>query len=189
MDTIKLTKKSNILKFGDLNSILEETINSYEWSSLQDVFNESSNICLVGHGGNLAVADHMAADLTRLTNFEKSTFCPGSAIMGTSFINDSNFDNWMVLWLKSIINSLKGQKTLIIGISSSGRSKDIENLFNEAKKYDIKTCLITAKNSLSISADIEVVTKTESYHSSEVVALALGYQLVHGFGFTCPDIK
>ena len=87
----------------------------------------------------------------------------------------------MVLWLKSIINSLNFDKTLLIGISSSGRSNDIANLFLQAKKYGIKTALITAKKSFSIEKDIEVVTNTESYHSSEIVALALGYQLVHGF--------
>ena len=189
MDSVKAKQYSNHLEFGDISKTIKQIVESNEWSTLQESFNYSENIGLVGHGGNLAVADHMSADITRLTDFKKSTFCPGSAIMSTSFINDSNFDQWMVLWLKSIINSLNFDKTLLIGISSSGRSNDIANLFLQAKKYGIKTALITAKKSFSIEKDIEVVTNTESYHSSEIVALALGYQLVHGFGHTCPVIK
>ena len=189
MDSVKAKEISSILQFGDISKTIKNVVESEEWSELQNIFNISDNIGIVGHGGNLAVADHMSADITRLTDFKKSTFCPGSAIISTSFINDSSFDQWMVLWLKSIINSLNFEKTLLIGISSSGRSQDIANLFLEAKKYGIKTALISAKTSHNIEKDIEVVTNTESYHSSEIVALALGYQLVHGFGHTCPLIK
>ena len=177
-----------MLEFGDITGTLEDTINTFEWSSLQDSFNKSKTIILVGHGGNLAVADHIAVDITRLTNYKKSTICPGSAIVATSFINDTTFDNWMTCWLKSLLPSLDVKQTLIIGISSSGRSNDISRLFQEAEKKNIKTALITAKKSEKIKSDIQVVTNAKSYHSSEIIALALGYQLVHGFGYNCPDI-
>ena len=189
MQKIENEIASKTLKFGDITNTIENIVSSEEWSKFQDVFNLSQNIGIVGHGGNLAVADHISADITRLTNFQKSTFCPGSAIINTSYINDSNFDQWMVLWLRSIKNALNFQETFLIGISSSGRSNDIAYLFEEAKKYNIKTGLITAKKSEKIFSDIEIVTNTESYHSSEIVALALGYQLVHGFGHTCPNIS
>ena len=177
-----------MLEFGDITSTLEDTIGTFEWSSLQDSVNKAKTIILVGHGGNLAVADHISVDITRLTNYQKSTICPGSAIVATSFINDSTFDNWMTCWLKSLLPSLDIQQTLLIGISSSGRSDDISNLFQEAEKINMKTALITAKKSEKIKSDIQVVTNAKSYHSSEIIALALGYQLVHGFGYNCPDI-
>ena len=40
----------------------------------------------------------------------------------------------------------------------------------------------------SFKSDIQVITEAKSYHSSEIIALALGYQLVHGFGYNCPNI-
>ena len=182
-------KQQNILKFGDITGLVTQTISTYAWENLQSCFNKSKTIILVGHGGNLAIADHISVDITRLTNFEKSTICPGSAIAATSHINDSGFNNWMTRWLKSIIQTLDVKETLLIGISSSGRSKDISELFKEANLQNIKTALITAKPSKEINSDIQVVTYAESYHSSEIIALALGYQLVHGFGFNCPDIN
>ena len=181
-------KQKNILEFGDLTGTIEKTIASKEWEKLQKSFNKSKTIILVGHGGNLAVADHIAVDITRLTNFKKSTICPGSAIAATSYINDTNFDEWMSRWFKSLINSIKREETLLIGISSSGRSNDISNLFNTAYLENIETALITAKPSLKIKSNIQVVTNAETYHSSEIIALALGYQLVHGYGYNCPKI-
>ena len=182
-------KQLNMLEFGDITGILKKTIATPEWSNLQDSFNEAKTIILVGHGGNLAVADHISVDISRLTNYKKSTICPGSAIVATSYINDTSFNDWMTCWLKSLLPSLDVEQTLIIGISSSGRSNDISNLFLEAERRNIKTSLITAKSSLTIKSDIQVVTNAISYHSSEIIALALGYQLVHGFGYSCPRIS
>ena len=179
----------NMLEFGDITGTLRDTIRTIQWSKLQDSFNKSKTIILVGHGGNLAVADHISVDITRLTKYKKSTICPGSAILATSYINDTSFDTWMTCWLKSLMPSINVDETLLIGISSSGRSGDISSLFTEAKANNIKTALITAKPSERIESDIEVVTKAKSYHSSEIVALALGYQLVHGFGYNCPEIN
>ena len=181
-------KQKNILEFGDLTGTIEKTIATREWEELQDLFNKSKTIILVGHGGNLAIADHIAVDITRLTNFEKSTICPGSAIVATSHINDTNFDEWMVRWFKSLIKSISREETLLIGISSSGGSNDISKLFDEAYLQNIKTALITAKSTTKIKSNIQVITNAETYHSSEIIALALGYQLVHGYGYNCPKI-
>ena len=94
----------------------------------------------------------------------------------------------MTKWLKSLIKSINISETLLIGISSSGKSSDISELFKEAKIHNLETALITAKPSDQIKSDIQVITEAKSYHSSEIVALALGYQLVHGFGYNCPNI-
>lgn len=187
MTTLNTNKTitNSLLDFGDISMIISETSKTKEWLDLQETFNSKSTIVIVGHGGNLAVSDHIAADVTRLTNFNKKTLCPGSAILATSFINDSSFDDWLVSWFKA--QPIDYANTLIIGISSSGKSRDIQNLFNYANNIGIYTSLITAKSSEIISSN-QVVTKCKSYHGSELVALGLGYQLVHGFGCVCPKI-
>ena len=189
MTLLKSNTKSlntNLLDFGNITEIISDVVSTENWNELQNIFNEKSTIIIVGHGGNLAVSDHISADITRLTNFKKKTLCPGSAILATSYINDTSFDDWLVTWFKS--QPINPEDSLIIGISSSGKSKDIEKLFDFANKNGVFTSLITAANS-SIDSKNQIVTKCSSYHSSELVALALGYQLVHGFGYTCPIIK
>ena len=90
--------RSPLLEFGDITSTIEATTSSDSWVSTQDKFNKSRNIVVLGHGGNLAVADHIAVDISRLTKYSKQTFVPGSAIVCTSLINDTSFDDWMKNW-------------------------------------------------------------------------------------------
>ena len=52
-----------------------------------DKFNKCDDIYVLGHGGNLAIADHAAVDITRLSNGTKNAMCPGSGIVATSLIN------------------------------------------------------------------------------------------------------
>ena len=53
----------------------------------------------------MGVADHTAVDMTRLSNGTKNAMCPGSCVVATSLINDTNFDQWMVQWLKMVTSS------------------------------------------------------------------------------------
>ena len=117
-----------MLDFENIGEKFTATVNSREWKKLQKVFNNCNDIYVLGHGGNLAVADHAAVDITRLSNGTKNAMCPGSAIVATSLINDSGFDQWMVAWLTSRTSTrTKSQmkKSLVLGISSSGNSIDI----------------------------------------------------------------
>ena len=70
MESVKAKQYSNLLEFGDISQTIKQVVESNQWSNLQECFNNSENIGLVGHGGNLAVADHMSADITRLTDFK-----------------------------------------------------------------------------------------------------------------------
>ena len=179
-----------MLEIGNIDKLIEELKQNQEWNDLQQKFNDCNSIVYVGHGGNLAIADHIAVDTVRLTQNKKATFSPGSAIAATSFINDSDFEQWLVNWFKSISSLLDTSKTVIIGISSSGKSKDIIKLFEFCDHHNFKTALITAKRNNEIpKSTICINTNCESYHKSEVVALALGYQLILDAGFCCPAIN
>ena len=109
-----------MLDIGDIDARLSLIEASPSWQALTTAFTRSTNVVVVGHGGNLAIADHIAVDISRLTNQTKSTFSPGSAIAATSFINDTSFEDWMVSWFQSFSSSINLSSTLVIGISSSG---------------------------------------------------------------------
>ena len=91
-----------MLDFENIGEKFVRIVNTEDWRNLQDKFNRCNEIYVLGHGGNLAVADHAAVDITRLSNGTKNAVCPGSAIVATSLINDSSFDQWMVQWLSLI---------------------------------------------------------------------------------------
>ena len=91
-----------MLNIENIESLFYEVINSDEWKELQEKFNNADDIYVLGHGGNLAVASHAAIDISRLSNGTKNAMCPDSATVVTSLINDTDFDQWMVQWLKMI---------------------------------------------------------------------------------------
>jgi fructoselysine-6-P-deglycase FrlB-like protein len=117
-----------MLNFENLDEKFVSIVTSESWSHLQEKFNQSNEIFVLGHGGNLAVADHAAVDITRLSNGTKNAMCPGSGVVATSLINDVGFDQWMVTWLNQrTCTRTKSQlkKSLVLGVSSSGTSTDV----------------------------------------------------------------
>lgn len=181
-----------MLNFENIGDKFVATVATAEWKHLQEKFNRCDDIYVLGHGGNLAVADHAAVDMTRLSNGTKNAICPGSAVVATSFINDTNFDQWMVSWLTARTSTkTKAQmgKSLILGVSSSGKSVDIIKALQWGKDNGMEIAMIT---SLPIPAEIpgltEVVLGANYYHTAEVLTLLLTYELTHGSGKVCPPI-
>ena len=181
-----------MLNFENIDEKFVKIVNSSDWKDLQEKFNLSNDIYVLGHGGNMAVADHTAVDMTRLSNGTKNAICPGSCIVATSLINDTNFDQWMVAWLQqrtSTRTKSQMKTSLVYGISSSGKSMDVIKALQWASDNGMQTCLITAK---PIAADIkdltQVVLNVEYYHTAECLSLLLQYELTHESGNECPPI-
>jgi phosphoheptose isomerase len=180
------------LNFENIGDKFLEVTNTKEWAELQEKFNDCVDIFVLGHGGNLGVADHAAVDISRLSNGTKNAQAPGSGIVATSLINDSSFDDWMVHWLRQrTVSSTQEQlnKTLVLGISSSGKSVDIIKALEDGQSRGMQVGMIT---SYPIPAKIESLTEVvlgaEYYHTSEVLTLLLTYELTHGSGKVCPPI-
>ena len=112
--------------FYNFYEALDSVVRSKEWLKAQEDFTKSSRVLTVGNGGNLAVCDHGAIDIARLT--DKQAVAPGSGILASSLINDTSHDLWVRNWLAISIRGLKEEnlkESMIIGVSSSGYSKNI----------------------------------------------------------------
>jgi|TARA_A100001515_G_C4591478_1_gene216123 phosphoheptose isomerase len=169
-----------------------QIIGSPEWKEFQEKFNNCNDIYVLGHGGNLAVADHTAVDITRLSGGQKNAMCPGSACVATSLINDTNFEQWMVDWLRSRTTTRTQRqikKSLVYGISSSGKSTDVIKALQWASENGMQTALVTGQPmTVKIPGLTMITLGTEFYHTTEVLTLLLQYQLTHGSGRECPPI-
>ena len=73
-----------MLNIENIDEKYYKVVNGEKWKEFQIKFNKCNNIFVLGHGGNLAVADHAAIDITRLSNGTKNAQCPGSATVVTS---------------------------------------------------------------------------------------------------------
>ena len=182
---------SNVIPgFSDFTQKFESVLESDTWINVQEDFNLSTRILTVGNGGNLAVCDHGAIDIARLTN--KSASAPGSGILASSLINDASHDQWVKNWLTISLRGLSSElinKTMLIGVSSSGYSKNICLALDLALEMGCKVCLISAKEPKLKGNYNKVILNVDEYHTSEVLTLSLFYQLIHGAGFCCPTIS
>jgi len=181
-----------MLDFENIDEKFVEVVHSEKWKELQSKYNKCNDVYVLGHGGNMGVADHTAVDMTRLSNGTKNAMCPGSCVVATSYINDTNFDQWMAAWLQSRTSTrTKSQmsKSLVYGISSSGKSRDVIKALQWASDNGMEICLLTAK---PIDAEIkrltQVVLGVDYYHTAECLSLLLQYELTHGSGNACPPI-
>ena len=167
-------------------------VNSPEWVEFQEKFNNCDDIYVLGHGGNLAVADHTAVDITRLSNGQKNAISPGSGVVATSFINDSDFDQWMVNWLTcrtAVRTPAQMKRSLVYGISSSGKSTDVIKALQWASANGMQTALVTGQPMATKIPNLTtVLLNTKFYHTCEVLTLLLQYHLTHGSGRECPPI-
>ena len=181
-----------MLNFENLDEKFVRIVNSENWQDLQDKFNSSNDIYVLGHGGNLAVADHAAVDITRLSNGTKNAMCPGSGIVATSLINDVGFDQWMVAWLSQRTctkNKTQQKKSLVLGVSSSGTSTDVLKALQWASDQGMKVAMITSRPlNVKVPKLTVVELGAEYYHTAEVLTLLLTYELTHGSGNVCPPI-
>jgi len=181
-----------MLDIENFNLRFEEVVNSSKWGEFQEKFNNCDDIYVLGHGGNLAVADHTAIDITRLSGGQKNAICPGSATVVTSLINDTSFDQWMVNWLRArTAVRTRGQmkRSLVYGISSSGKSIDVLKALQWASDNGMQTVLITGQPLVGKVPGLTTIELgTKYYHTTEVLTLLLQYQLTHGSGRECPQI-
>ena len=181
-----------MLNFENIGDKFVSVVGTAEWKELQAQFNECEDIYVLGHGGNLAVADHAAVDMTRLSNGTKNAISPGSAIVAPSLINDTSFDQWMVSWLSartSTRTEAQMKKSLVLGVSSSGKSTDIIKALQWASSNGMQIALITSYPlAMEVNGLTQVVLGADYYHTAEVLTLLLTYELTHGSGNTCPPI-
>jgi|TARA_R110000782_G_scaffold78547_5_gene156642 phosphoheptose isomerase len=181
-----------MLNFENIGDKFVQVVHTPEWEQLQEKYNQCNDIYVLGHGGNMAVADHAAVDMTRLSNGTKNAICPSSGVVATSYINDTSFEQWMVNWLISRTSTRtvsQMRKSLVLGISSSGNSVDILKALQWAETNGMQIAMITSKDiPMKIGHLTKVILGADYYHTAEVLTLLLTYQLTHGSGNVCPPI-
>jgi len=176
------------LDIENIEKVFEKVINSSEWKLLQSYFNKNKNIYLAGNGGNSAIADHGAIDMTRHT--DKNINCAGSAVLATSIINDVGYQKWTSQWLEFSLRNRDVSDCMFIGISASGTSKNLLDALDYCEEKSVCSALITAKPlKIEKPSSTIVVLGVEYYHTAEVLSLMLMYELIVGSGFDCPKIK
>jgi D-sedoheptulose 7-phosphate isomerase len=109
--------------------------------------NNGNAIYWCGNGGSAADAQHLAAELSGRFYYDRDPLPSEALHCNTSYItavgNDYHYDVIYSRLLKGI--GKKGD--IIIGLSTSGKSKNVVNAFNEARNMGITTIGLTGEKS------------------------------------------
>lgn len=132
--------KERMLNDGILLKIVKKSA-----STITDRLKAGNTIYFCGNGGSAADAQHLAAELSGRFYLDRAPLSSEALHCNTSFMtavaNDYSFD---IVYAR-LINGVGRKGDVLIGLSTSGNSKNIINAFETAKDKGIYTIAFTGK--------------------------------------------
>lgn len=121
-------------------------------------------VIIAGNGGSAAIAAHVAVDLTKTVGIRAVTFNEADLI--TCFANDYGYEHW----LEKAVESYGDEGDLAVLISSSGKSPNILNAADAARRAGLRVVTLSgfdAKNPLRKLGDLNLWVNSSSYNVVE----------------------
>lgn len=152
-------------KISDLNLGVGEIV-----SALTKCKRLNNTVFFVGNGGSASIASHMATDFIKNGGMRCLAFNDGSLL--TCLSNDLGYKEVFATPIKLFIE----KKDILFAISSSGKSANILNTVNEARK---KGCFIVTlsgflpDNPLAHKGDINFYVDSKVYSHVEILHLSI----------------
>ena len=128
--------------------------------------NQSGNkIIVVGNGGSAAMASHIAVDFTKTAGVRAINFNEADLI--TCFANDYGYEHWVAQALEAYADS----GDIAILISSSGKSKNMLNGAEKAKRNGMTVITVSgflSNNPLRKLGDLNLWVDSTEYNIVEM---------------------
>ena len=162
IENFKLLKSSeeNILKAVDI--VLNALINGNE-------------IMFCGNGGSASDANHLSAEFISRFKRERASLPAISLSANNSIItaiaNDYDFEHVF----SRQVEGLADEDDVLIGISTSGKSKNVLKAFDEAKKLGVKTIFLTGKNKTGADVNLEINVPSDITAEIQEMHIAIGH--------------
>lgn len=163
-------------------------------STIIDRIKTGNTIYFCGNGGSAADAQHLAAELSGRFYFDRDPLSSEALHCNTSFMtavaNDYSFDMVYARLLKGI-----GQKgDVVIGLSTSGNSKNIINTFDIAKEKGIYTIALTGSNGGKMKGIVDICINVPSNDTPRIQEshIAIGHiicEIIEDTLFVNPNKK
>ena len=164
-----------------INNVIDNMENDIQKASsmIVDTLKAGNKILLCGNGGSAADAQHIAAELTGRYKTERKGLAGIALTTDTSALtaigNDYGYDRVFDRQVESLAN--KGD--LLIGISTSGNSKNIINAFKVAKELGCKTVGFSGKDGGAMSSlcDINLVVPSDNTPRIQEMHILFGHTI------------
>ncbi len=142
-----------------------------------DAVNRGGKIMWCGNGGSASDAQHISTELIAKLNLIRNPIASIALNTDTSFLtawsNDVGFDSIF----SRQIEALGKSEDILIGISTSGNSKNIINAVNVANEKHIKTITFLGKDGgeLKNKADISIIVPSDNVQYIQESHITIGH--------------
>jgi D-sedoheptulose 7-phosphate isomerase len=149
--------KQEILNNDEILSSTDLTINT-----IVNCYKNGNKVWFCGNGGSAADAQHLAAELSGRFYFDRDPLPSEALHVNTSYLtavaNDYSYEEIYSRYIKGF--GKKGD--ILIGISTSGKSKNIIKAFEQAKKQEMICIGLTGNNIDSFSKICDILLSVPS---------------------------
>jgi D-sedoheptulose 7-phosphate isomerase len=151
------TSAENIQKSISLSSQIQQSI-----ESIIQCIKNGNKIILFGNGGSAADAQHIAAELIGRFKLERKSFPAIALTTDTSILTSLGNDYSYDVVFSRQCESLVSKGDVVIGISTSGNSKNVELGMKTALKKGAKTIGLLGNNGGIIKSvsDISIIVNS-----------------------------
>ena len=127
-----------------------------------DTYKNKGKVLFCGNGGSAADAQHLAAELSGRFYFDRPSLAAEALHVNTSYLtavaNDYSYDEIYARYIKGA--GRKGD--VLVGISTSGNSKNIIRAFEEAKELGMKVIALTGETGGDMKNHCDVLINVPS---------------------------
>ncbi|MBH15389.1 MAG: phosphoheptose isomerase [Cytophagia bacterium] len=153
------------------NEIVEYGVEKIEKAAeiLIDCIKNGGKIFWCGNGGSAGDAQHLATELMGgMTDHDRKPIPSIALTTDSSFLtawsNDTNFDSIF----SRQIQGLGEEGDVLVGISTSGNSKNVFNALKQAKYKNLKTISFTGKTGGDIDGIADITIKVPSNNTQRI---------------------
>ncbi len=127
--------------------------------------NQNGAVYIIGNGGSAAIASHATIDFINMVKMRSSAMLDPAVT--TCISNDYGYEHVYARQLTQFIRP----EDVLIAISSSGRSQNILNAVQVAKKFGVKTITLSGfseENPLRLVGDYNLWLNSKDYGQVEI---------------------
>src|SRR3989338_5696527 len=157
----KIFKESVQVKEATLKANLPAIIKAVE--EITETLKNNGKVLLFGNGGSAADSQHIAAEFIGRFQKERQSLPSIALTTDTSILTALGNDYGFECIFSRQIEGLGRPKDMAIGISTSGRSKNVIAGLKQAKKMGLKTLSLTGcgGNEVAQASDIKLIVPSQ----------------------------
>ncbi len=151
-----------------IKKFAEMSINAYK---------NNGRLIMFGNGGSAADAQHLVAELVNKLDIDRPMLDALALTVNTTVMtaisNDSSYDNIFARQIESLVN----KNDIIIGISTSGNSKNVINGLLKAKEKGVTTVGMTGATGGKIKdiVDLLINVPSDTTQRIQVAHILIGH--------------